>query len=93
MSEALRSETMNDERLDSLERWRDEMEAKWKLAFPGGDHVAHCGYHDLMIEEIRDRKRLINAIKEKTISGLVWAGVIAVGLALLQWAKNFVKGA
>ena len=92
MSVADRDQVITDERLDSLERWRDEMETKWKAAFPGGDHVAHCGYHDLMIEDIRDRKRLIRAIKEKTIAGLVWAGVIALALALWQWFKTQVKG-
>ena len=93
MSGVDRDQVITDERLDSLERWREDMEKKWIAAFPGGDHVAHCGYHDLMIEDIRDRKRLIRAVKEKTIAGLVWAGVIALGLAIWHWLKaQILKG-
>lgn len=87
--ETSREITMTDERLDSLERWRDEVEAKWKAAFPNGDYVGHCAYHDLMIDAARDRKKLIAAVKEKTISGLVWAGILFVGLAILSYLKSF----
>lgn len=83
--------TMTDERLDALERWRDDMEQKWLAAFPGGDHIGHCAYHDLMIEEIRDRKRLIAAVQEKTISGLVWAGIVGLCLALWHYLKDQVR--
>jgi hypothetical protein len=41
-----------NERLDSLESWRKDMERRFAEAFPGGDHVGHCRYHDLMIEGI-----------------------------------------
>lgn len=80
-------QVLTDERLDSLERWRDDMEAKFKAAFPHGDFVGHCGYHDLMIEQIRDRKRLIAAVQEKTIGGLVWAGIVGAAIAAWQFLK------
>ena len=79
------------DRIEDLERWRDEMEAKFKAAFPHGDHVGHRAYHELMIEEIIDRKRLIAVVKEKTISGLVWAGIVALGLATWHWLKALLK--
>lgn len=72
-----------DERLDSLERWRADMERRFAEAFPGGDHVGHCRYHTLMIEDIDAKKRLRQAIVEKTISGLVWAAI--VGIAVVLW--------
>ena len=31
---------------------------------------------------------LRQAIIEKTLAGLIWAGLAALGLALLEWAKN-----
>lgn len=91
MSEAERERAMTDERLDSLERFRMEMEEKWKAAFPNGDHIGHCGYHELMIEEIRDRKKLIAAVKEKTVAGLVWAAIVGVAIAAWHYLVLAVK--
>lgn len=92
-------EVNNDQRLDDLERfrdvdfkhWQEDLEKRFAEAFPGGDHVGHCRYHTLMIEDIADRKRLIAAIKEKTISGLVWAAVVGGGMALWFWFKAQVR--
>jgi hypothetical protein len=72
-----------EDRLEALERWRADMDQRFAEAFPGGDHVGHCRYHDLMIDEIEERRKLRRAVQEKTISGLVWAGI--VGLALASW--------
>ncbi|HEX5130243.1 MAG TPA: hypothetical protein VFV90_10880 [Usitatibacter sp.] len=69
--------------MDELERWRGEMERRFAEAFPGGDHVGHCRYHELMIEDIAARKRLRQAVVEKTIGGLVWAMI--VGFAIMSW--------
>ena len=100
MSDQAREIALTDSRLDDLERFRDVDFEQWKAsmekrfadAFPGGDHVGHCRYHDLMIEQLHDRKRLIRAIQEKTISGLVWAAVVGGGAALWFWFKAQVKG-
>lgn len=78
-------ETTTDERLSSLERWREDMEKRFADAFPGGDHVGHCRYHDLMIEDINSRKKLRQAVMEKTISGLVWAAVVGAGVAIWNY--------
>lgn len=86
-----REETMTDERLDALERWQADMDKRFAEAFPGGDHVGHCRYHTLMIEEIDSRKKLTQAVKEKTISGLVWAVVVAGGLAMWAWLKAEIR--
>jgi hypothetical protein len=77
-----REDVITDERLDTLERWRDEMDAKFEAAFPGGDHVGHCRYHDAQIELLHERRRLRIAVQEKTISGLVWSLIVAGAVAV-----------
>ena len=83
---------MSDERIDQLERWREDMERRFAEAFPGGDHVGHCRYHQLMIEDIDAKKRLREAIMQKTIAGLVWGAMIGLGLAVWQYLKSLLKG-
>jgi hypothetical protein len=92
MSALNRDQMMTDERLDSLERWRDDMERRFAEAFPGGDHVGHCRYHTLMIQAIEESRNLRVAIQTKTISGLIWAGLVVVGLAVWSYIKNQIKG-
>jgi hypothetical protein len=83
---------MSDERIDQLERWREDLERRFAEAFPGGDHVGHCRYHQLMIEGIDAKKRLREAIIQKTIAGLVWGAMIGLGLAVWQYLKSLLKG-
>lgn len=90
---------MTDERLDSLERfrdvdfknWREDMERRFAEAFPGGDHVGHCRYHRLMIEDIESRKKLRQAILEKTLSGLLWSVIAGGGIVLWYAVLKFFK--
>lgn len=82
--------TLSD--LDAVNRRVDDLERRFTEAFPAGDHIGHCRYHALMIEDIDSRKRLRQAIMEKTISGIVWAGVVVVGVSLWAWIKAQVKG-
>lgn len=81
---------MTDERLDSLERWRDDMEQRFADAFPGGDHVGHCRYHQLMIDDIDSRKKLRQAVLEKSVAGLVWGALVFLGLACWSYFKSLV---
>jgi hypothetical protein len=53
-------------------------------AFPNKDYVGHCRAHLAMIEDIESRRRLTQTIRDKTIGGLIWAGL--VGLGMLLWA-------
>lgn len=86
-------QVINDERLDSLERFRDVEFTNWKAdlerrfaeAFPGGDHVGHCRYHALMIEQIEDRRRLRAVLTEKTVGWLI-LGTIGGAAAAAWWA-------
>lgn len=85
-------QVMTDERLDSLERWRDDLERRFAEAFPGGDHAGHCRYHMIMIEQIEERRRLRRAVMEKTIGGLVWGALVTVALACWHYVKSQIKG-
>lgn len=92
MSDIAREETRTDERLDSLERWREDIDKRFSEAFPGGDHAGHCRYHMLMIEDIDARKRLRQAVMEKTIAGLVWGSLAAIAIGMWQYVKTLLKG-
>jgi hypothetical protein len=76
-----------EERIADLERRMDTVEK----AFPGNDPESHRRYHEMMIEEARDRKALTKAIKEKTIAGLVWSGLFVLGIAIWQYLVAQVR--
>lgn len=79
------SDTATIEDVDAVNRRVDALEQRFAEAFPGGDHVGHCRYHTLMIEDINSRKRLRQAVMEKTISGLVWSAVVGAGVAIWNY--------
>jgi hypothetical protein len=85
------SELEVPERLDNIERWQKDIEKRFLDAFPGGDHVGHCRYHQLMIEGIEAKTRLRQAVVEKTVGGLIWAGLIVLGLAMWQYVKSLLR--
>ena len=67
-----------NEKLDVLGKKIDSM----FVAFPQGDFDGHRRYHETMIEMLAERRRLRQAIQEKTISGLIWAALVGVGIAI-----------
>lgn len=79
-------------RLENLERFQQQIEERFKAAFPNGDHVGHQRYHQLMIDDIEARKRLRMAVLEKTISALLWSGLAVIGLALWNYVATLIKG-
>lgn len=87
-----RDSTMADERLDSLERRMDDVEKWQKEAVPGGDHHGHCRYHAGLIQRKEERRRLGQAVLEKTVSGLVWGSLLVLGLALWDYLVKKIKG-
>lgn len=73
------------ERLDGMENRHKASEDALKLlgsAFPDGDFAGHNRYHKYLIDKLEERRKLRIAIQEKTISGLVWAAVVGLGLAV-----------
>lgn len=73
-------------RVTSLEDNHKDM----KEAFPAGDFDGHCTYHEFMIEEARDRKKLIALIKEKTIGGLIWIFIVFIAGLLIHGLHDTV---
>lgn len=85
------------ERIERLEKLTDEMgrkinETRDRLigAFPAGDLEGHRHYHEMMMEAGRDRKKLITAVKEKTVAGLVWALMLGVGIACWKYFMSLL---
>lgn len=62
-----------------------------KSAFPNGDIAGHCRYHEIQMERLEETRRLRVAIQEKTISGLIWATILAGGTALWHAVKDALK--
>lgn len=78
--------------VDAVNRRVDDLERRFAEAFPGGDHVGHCRYHQLMIEDIADRRALIKAVKEKTVAGLVWGAIVGIVAACWHYLVTYVRG-
>ena len=54
-------------------------------AYPSGDVDGHRRYHELIIENTEEKRRLRLAIKEKTYAGLAWAAIVAA--VLYTWGE------
>lgn len=76
---------------DKLARQQASLEARFSEAFPGGDHVGHCRYHELMIANIAAKDRLTQAVIEKTIGGLAFSLIVGVLYACWLYVKSLVK--
>lgn len=84
------SEEPLDHRVGELERQVKDTRQRLLDAFPGGDVEGHRHYHEMMMEAGRDRKRLITAVKEKTVAGLVWALMLGVGIACWKYFVGLI---
>lgn len=60
-------------------------------AFPGADIDGHRRYHQALIDEIEDRRKLRRAVIEKLASGGAWAALVFIALAVWQYAKDHLK--
>lgn len=72
----------NGELRERLTRVEGEVRLMQK-AFPDQDYEGHRRGHEYMIRNVEAKERLATAIKEKTISALLWS--VIVGLAMLMW--------
>lgn len=86
------------DRMDEITRAHSRTEKdieSMKVAFPAADYDGHRRYHQLLIEKLEETRKLRIAIQEKSISGLVWMGIIALGSllwkGLLAWWATFPK--
>lgn len=53
-----------------------------KTAFPGSDAEGHRRYHEAVISRTAAIEHLTWAIKEKTIFGLLWMGILLIGASV-----------
>ena len=72
---------------DQLNTRFDKLEALLKSGFPGGDPEEHRRYHDEVIDFIRERRELWRAIREKTLTALLWSGLLTLGSAIYHYIK------
>lgn len=79
--------------LDGLNRRVDDLERQFREAFPEGDYSGHRRYHEIQIELLLARRKLIADIEAKTIGGLVWSIMLGIGLAVWHWIISQVRGA
>jgi len=54
-----------------------------KTAFPDGDIDGHRRYHELLIEEAMERKRMRAAILTHVLKSSTWAAIVGVGGRLI----------
>jgi len=72
---------------DQLNTRFDKLEALLKSGFPGGDPEEHRRYHDEVIDFMRERRELWRAIREKTLTALLWSGLLTLGSAIYHYIK------
>ena len=72
---------------DQLNTRFDKLEALLKSGFPGGDPDEHRRYHDEVIDFMRERRELWRAIREKTLTALLWSGLLTLGSAIYHYIK------
>ena len=92
MSEELQSTVTHIK--ESVDRMADDIRSlkvsheELNRAFPEGDLEGHRRYHQLIIEEIEWRKRLRQALIEKSLLGLIIGVAAFTGTALVGELKR-----
>ena len=74
-----------EKRLDAIERYQNELSAfaeSLHKGFPNRDPDDHRRVHEVMQEKVEETRRLRVAIQEKTISALIWSGIVFIGAAV-----------
>lgn len=77
--------------LSDMKKTLAEIKELIKSGFPFGDLDAHRRVHESYIEDAEARKKLKAAIIEKTLAGLLWAGLAAVALAVWESMKTSIN--
>lgn len=50
-------------------------------AFPANDFEGHRRYHQALIDVLEAKRAFYRSVKEKTLTGLIWAAIVWIGLA------------
>ena len=54
-------------------------------------HNKYADFLDLLIEREQNRKKLSQAIIEKSMTGAIWAVLVFLAVASWEWAKNHIR--
>ena len=74
-----------------LEERVEDLEDSMKRIVPNQDYDGHSIYHSLLIEKERRRAALMDSIIEKSLSGIIWAVVVAMSFAVWNYIKMEIK--
>lgn len=64
--------------------------SKLEKGFPDGDIEGHRRFHQTQIQIVEEKRKLRQAIKEKTLSSLIWMLIVGLGVLLYNELTNFV---
>lgn len=67
------------------------LDKKVESGFPEGDLAAHRKVHEQYIKDAAERASLWKSVREKTITGMVWACLILFGSACWEYIRILVK--
>lgn len=76
------------DRLTAHATWEEDYRAELMSAYPDGDANAHRRYHEALIAREQERSALRRAIIEKSLASLVWALIVGIGIAVLDYIRN-----
>lgn len=83
---------MNSEEKELIERVEalEERVGEVEKGFPNKDYAGHARYHQAVIDEFLERKKLKAAVIEQIVKGSVWALFLAMCGALWTYAKDHI---
>ncbi len=73
-----------------LERQLD-LEKMIMGAFPGGDFEGHRRYHEEVIQDMQERRRMRNGVYEHLFKMGLWTVVLGGAAAVWQYLKEHLK--
>lgn len=80
------------EALDAQQkRNMEEMRELFDSAFPEGDPKGHRAYHEEQLALLKERTAFWREIRQKTLVALLWAALLALGTATLDYLKAHLK--
>lgn len=69
----------------------NRIDEKMAEAFVNGDPVQHKAEHQELINAAMERKALWKSVREKVLSGGIWAAILFLGTAGWEWIKREVS--
>lgn len=79
------------EQLETHMKGEEHLISVLTSAFPDGDAERHCRYHKAEIKRLERQERFRDAVIEKSLSSLVWGGIVGLGAVLWQYIKDHAK--